>query len=331
MQASNRVIGSGRRRAGGAFARPPVVVLAGRGVLRAWAVLGLSFVLGIQAHPAAAQQDLSKVEIETRALGDGLAMLVGAGGNIAVCTGPDGALIVDDQFAPLTERIRRAVARLGPAPIRFVLNTHWHGDHTGGNENLGRAGALILAHDRVRARLSTPQLMFGGREVPPAPEPAWPVVTYDEGVTLHLNGHTIEVRHVPPAHTDGDSIVRFVEADVMHLGDTFFSGMYPFLDVSSGGSIDGMIAAVDAALALAGPRTRIVPGHGPLSRRADLAKTRAMLVDVRDRVRGLIEQGMDREAVVAAKPTRAHDAAFGVGVMPPDRFVGIVYDSLTAD
>ncbi|MBJ18653.1 MAG: MBL fold metallo-hydrolase [bacterium] len=284
----------------------------------------------VSAQAASAQQDLSKVEIETIELGSGLAMLRGVGGNIGVSVGPEGVFLIDDQFAPLTDKIRAAVSKLSSARIRFLLNTHWHGDHTGGNENLGRGGVLIMAHDRVRARLSTDQVMAAGsRKIPAAPPIAWPVLTFGDGITLHLNGHTIEVRHVGPAHTDGDSIVRFVEADVLHLGDTFFSGIYPFFDTSSGGHIDGMIAAADRGLALAGPGTRIIPGHGPLSTAEDLKKTREMLGSVSDRVRKMIGEGLDKEAVIAARPTREFDATFGGGFMTPDRFTGIVYDSLS--
>jgi glyoxylase-like metal-dependent hydrolase (beta-lactamase superfamily II) len=277
----------------------------------------------------AAQQDFSKVEIKTIDLGSGLAMLQGAGGNIGVSTGPDGVFLIDDQFAPLTEKIRAAIRELSKEPIRFVLNTHWHGDHTGGNENLGEAGVLILAHHRVRERLSTEQFQaIRNRTIPASPKVAWPVVTFEDGVTLHLNGQTIEVTHVDPAHTDGDSIVYFSEADLLHMGDIYFSGMYPFIDTSSGGRIDGMIAAADRALAIAGPKTRIIPGHGPLSNREDLSQTREMLISVRDRVRNFMNEGLDRDQVIARQPSKDFDGEYGGGFMKPDVFVGIVFDSL---
>jgi len=288
--------------------------------------------LGLQGLPSFAQQDFSKVEIETTRLGSGLAMLVGAGGNLGVSTGPDGVFLVDDQYAPMTEKIRAAVRKLSPEKIRFVLNTHWHGDHTGGNENLGRGGVLILAHHAVRTRMSSEQFMAAmGQPVPPSPKEALPVVTFEEGVTLHLNGQTIEAIHVAPAHTDGDSLVYFREADVLHMGDTFFAGMYPFFDGSSGGRIDGMVDAAARGLEIAGPKTRIIPGHGPLSSRAELEAMREMLIEVRDRVRLLIQQGMDRETAVATRPTRAFDEHYEGGFMTPDRFVGLVYDSLVAE
>ena len=277
----------------------------------------------------AAQQDFSKVEIKTIDLGSGLAMLQGAGGNIGVSTGPDGVFLIDDQYAPLTEKIRAAIRELSKEPIRFVLNTHWHGDHTGGNENLGKTGVLILAHHRVRERLSTEQFQaIRNRTIPASPKLAWPVVTFEEGVTLHLNGQTIEVTHVDPAHTDGDSIVYFREADLLHMGDTYFAGIYPFIDTSSGGRIDGMIAAAERGLAIAGPKTRIIPGHGPLSNREGLSETLEMLISVRDRVRNSMAEGLDRDQVIASQPSKDFDGQFGGGFMKPDAFVGIVFDSL---
>jgi cyclase len=294
------------------------------------ASVGLTTILFLtMPAPSAAQQDFSKVEIRAIDLGAGLAMLRGAGGNLAVSTGPDGVFLVDDQYAPLTGKIRAAIAALSGEPIRFVLNTHWHGDHTGGNENLGREGVLIMAHHQVRERLSTDQVQpLRGRTTRASKKPAWPIITFEDGVTVHLNGQTIEVTHVEPAHTDGDSIVYFREADVLHMGDAFFSGLYPFIDTASGGRIDGMIAAVDRGLAIGGRRTRIIPGHGPLARRADLIATRAMLLSIRGRVQNLIDEGLNRAQVVAKKPSKNYDAAYGGGFMKPDAFVGIVFDSL---
>jgi len=294
-------------------------------------VLVLAGILGA-AGVAEAQRDFSGVEIQTTSLGDGLAMLQGAGGNLGVSTGPDGVLLIDDQYAPMTDKIRAAIAELSNDPVRFVLNTHWHRDHTGGNENLGRGGAVILAHDDVRNRMNSDQY-FALRDIaiPASPRAALPIVTYSDGLTLHLNGQTIDVLHVDPAHTDGDSIVYFREADVLHLGDIFFAGRYPFIDLSSGGRVDGIIAAANRALEIAGPKTRIIPGHGPLSKTQDLAKYRDMIVTVRDRVRVLISEGKDLDSVVAAAPSADFDAEFGGGFIKSDIFVVTIFESLAAD
>jgi glyoxylase-like metal-dependent hydrolase (beta-lactamase superfamily II) len=281
------------------------------------------------AVPAAAQRDFSKVEVQVTRIADGVAMLTGAGGNLGVSYGEDGAFVIDDQYAPLTEKIRAAVATLTPRPIRFVVNTHWHGDHTGGNENLGQAGVVIVAHENVRRRMSAEQFLEAFNEkVPPAPPKALPIVTFTDAVTFHLNGEELHSFHVAPAHTDGDSIIHFRKADVIHTGDLFFNGMYPFIDVSTGGSLSGMIAAADRLLGLAGEKTRIIPGHGPLADRAALQAYRDMLAAVRDAVAPLVKKGLTLEQVVAAKPTQALDAKWGGGFMKPDTFAKIAYTSL---
>ena len=292
------------------------------------AILALALTL---AAPALAQQDYSKVEIRTESLAPGLAVLFGAGGNIGVLAGPDGAFIIDDQFAPLTPKIQAAVAKLTDKPIRFVVNTHWHGDHTGGNENLGAAGAVIVAHDNVRLRMSTEQFIGAmNQKVPASPAIALPVVTFADGVTFHLNGETVRMVHVAPAHTDGDSFVKFEKANVIHMGDTFFASGYPFVDLSSGGSVPGVIAAADKALAMGDATTRYIPGHGPMASRADLAAYRAMLVDIVGKVRAAVKAGKSLEAVKAMKPTAAYDAKWGTGFIKPEVFVATVYSSLTA-
>lgn len=279
---------------------------------------------------ARAQQDMSGVEVRTRHVAGAVHMLTGAGGNVAVVAGADGVFLVDDQFAPLTEKIRAAVARISPAPVRFVLNTHWHGDHTGGNENLGRAGALIVAHDNVRTRMSTDQFMSDlGETMRASPAGALPVVTFSDTVTFHLGGDEVRAFHVPPAHTDGDAIVHFRRADVVHMGDTYFNGAYPYVDLSSGGSVDGVVAVADRVLAMSGEGTRIIPGHGPLSGRAELRAYRDMVATVRDRVRALAREGKTLQQVLAAKPTAEFDAKWGGGFMKPDAFVRVVYGSVT--
>jgi glyoxylase-like metal-dependent hydrolase (beta-lactamase superfamily II) len=271
------------------------------------------------------------VEISTTVLGSGFFMLSGAGGNIGVSVGSDGVFLIDDQFAPLTPKIRSAVAALGEGSIRFVLNTHWHGDHTGGNENLGEAGALIVAHHKVRERMSTPQFMEAfQRRVPASPSAALPVVTFGEEIAFHLNGHTLDVVHVAGAHTDGDSIVHVPSANVLHMGDAYFNGFYPFFDLSTGGSVEGMIAAMKLGLGLSDPETRIIPGHGALSNRSELEASVQMLTTVRDRVANAIAAGQSLDEVVASRPTADLDAEWGDGFLKPDRFVTFVYQSLSA-
>lgn len=293
--------------------------------------LALAFACSLLAAPAAAQQqDFSQVEIKVERLAPGVAVLFGAGGNIGLSYGEDGNVIVDDQFAPLTDKIAAAIAGLDPDPdpVRFVINTHWHFDHTGGNENLGKRGAVILAHDNVRARMSTEQFIAAlNLKVPASPQGALPVVTFAEGVTLHLNGDTLHVVHVANAHTDGDSLVHWQKADVLHMGDTFFHGAsFPFIDLSSGGSIDGVIASAEKGLEIAGPGTRVIPGHGPVATRQDLVAYRNMLVDIRGKVAAAIAAGRTLDQIKASAPA----ARYGMpdGFIKPDQFVEFVYNSL---
>lgn len=289
------------------------------------------FLVLLLAEPVVARQDFSAVEIETVPVSDGVFMLVGAGGNVGLSVGEDGAFLVDDQYAPLTDQIRAAIAAQTDAPVRFVVNTHWHGDHTGGNEHMGEAGAIIVAHENVRERMSTEQFIEAfGETVAASPEAALPVVTFTDGVTFHWNGDEIRVFHVDSAHTDGDVVIHFIGANVIHAGDTYFNGAYPFIDVSSGGRLGGLIAAADRLLEIAGEQTRIIPGHGPLSGRAELAAYRDVLIAARERIGTMVADGMSRESVVAATPMSAYDATWGAGFMKPDVWVGIVYDALTA-
>jgi glyoxylase-like metal-dependent hydrolase (beta-lactamase superfamily II) len=288
-------------------------------------------VLGtLMALPLAAQPNPDEVEVRVEPVAPGVWVLFAAGGNVGVSAGDDGVVLVDDSYAPLTPKLLAALATVSPRPVRFVLNTHWHGDHTGGNEHLGEAGAVVVAHDNVRQRLSTDQFIAHfDMHVPASPPGALPVVTFAAGVTLHLNGDALEVEHLPAAHTDGDAVVRWRTADVIHAGDLYFNGIYPLVDLSSGGSVDGLVAGVERLLELAGEGTRIIPGHGPLAGREDLAGYLEMLRDVQARVAALVEAGRSREEALAAKPTAAWDEAWGGGFIGPDAFAGIVYDSLS--
>jgi cyclase len=290
----------------------------------------LFVVAGFPALAHAQPPGVETMPVVTEKIAEGLYMLKGPGGNIGVSVGEDAAFLVDDQYAPVTPKVKAAVAALTDKPVKFVLNTHWHGDHTGGNENLGAGGTLIVAHDNVRKRMSTEQFVaFFGEKVPPAPRGALPVVTFNDTVTFHLNGEEIHAFHVAPAHTDGDAVVHFRKANVLHTGDAFFNGMYPFIDIDSGGSVAGMIAAADTLLALVKGDVKIIPGHGPLASRADYEAFRDMLAAVRDAVAPMVTGGKTREQVVAAKPTAAFDAKWGGGFFKPDAFVGLVYADLS--
>ena len=282
--------------------------------------------LALAPLSTAAQQDFSQVEIRTEQVADGLYVLFGAGGNIGLSVGDDGAFLVDDQFAPLTEKILAAVAEVTDQPVRWVLNTHWHGDHTGGNENLGREGALIVAHENVYRRLNPAEFDdLVGRSQQVAPE-GLPVVTFNDRVSFHWNGEDIRVNHMPNAHTDGDALVFFSGADAVHMGDTFFNGRYPFIDVDSGGNVDGVIAIADYVLGHTTAESTIIPGHGEITGRSSLQAYRDMLATVRERVSGMIDDGMTEDEVVAAAPTSDLDATWGEN---PEGFVCGVYVSLT--
>ena len=292
-------------------------------------LLGLALAALAAGLPALAQDGFEEVVVEATPVRAGIHMLTGRGGNMAVLVGEDGAFLIDDQFAPLSAKILRTIGRLTDRPVRFVLNTHWHSDHTGGNEDLGKAGAVLVAHENVRRRLSTEQFMAAfGRKVPPSPPGALPQVTFADGVTFHWNGQTVRVTHVADAHTDGDAVITFAEANVIHTGDIFFNGSYPFIDGSAGGSFDGVLAAARGILARCDEETRLIPGHGPLAGKAELEAYVTMLEAVRERLLARIAAGETAEQVVAAKPTADLDPTWGGGFLAPDVWVRIVYDLL---
>lgn len=294
-------------------------------------VRALTLALLATASPALGQ-GMENVQIQTSDLGNGVYMLVGQGGNIGLSVGEDGVFVIDDQFAPLTEKILEAIAAVSDEPVRFVFNTHWHGDHTGGNENMGATGALIVAHQNVRERMSTEQVLERiGRPVsttPASPDGALPVVTFTEDVSFHINGDELHAFHVSNAHTDGDAIVHFVRANVVHMGDTFFRDRFPFIDTATGGSIDGIIAAAGTALAVMDARTQVIPGHGALSNREDLRAYRDALKTMRDAVAALMERGQSLDQIQAARPIRAQAAAWGQDEAAERGFVATIHHGL---
>ncbi len=272
--------------------------------------------------------DFSKVEIKTTKLADNFYTLEGQGGTIGVLAGPDGVFMVDSQFAPLSDKIAAAIKAISDRPIRFLVNTHVHGDHTGGDENFGKMGVTILARENLRMRLEHPNPGANGQPGVPMPPAGLPVITYDAPLTLRLNGEEIRLIPAPKAHTDGDTFVQFVNANVIMTGDFFRSIQFPNIDRASGGSLPGLIDALNAVIKAAGPATKIVPGHGPVVDRAAVTAHRDMVLAIRDKVAKLVKEGKTLEQVVAAKPTAAYDAKVQQPGVTADRFVGQLYAEL---
>jgi len=286
--------------------------------------------LFLVASSAGAQTDVDweAVEIRPVPIRGGLHMLMGRGGNLGLSVGEDGTFLVDDQYAPLTDKIITAIETITDDPVRFLVNTHLHGDHTGGNENFGKRGAIIVAHDNVRRRMSVEQFRSVIRtdSVPASPPGALPKITFSDEVTFYWNGDEINVFHVKNAHTDSDSIIHFRIADVFHMGDTFFNGRFPFIDFDLGGHVNGVIAAAEGVLARTTSDSKIIPGHGELATPDDLRAYRDMLVTVRDRVQTMVNDGESVDVVVAADPAGAYEADGWPG--NKERFVRAVYFSL---
>jgi glyoxylase-like metal-dependent hydrolase (beta-lactamase superfamily II) len=280
-------------------------------------------------NAAQAQQDFSQVKIVTTKISDSLYALDGQGGRMGVQVGPDGIFVVDTQFAPLSDRLVAAIRQISPAPIRFVVNTHVHGDHTGGNENFAKLGATILSRPLLRQRLANPAPPAAGGAPPAAaPAAALPRLTFDSRTTVYLNGEAIELIPLPGAHTDGDTAVRFPVADALMTGDVFRSVGYPNIDRANGGTLKGISDALDTLIQAAGPNTKVLPGHGDITNRAAIVAHRDMLVAVRDRVSKAIQAGQTQEQIVAAKPTAEFDQRTGNAAASADRFVGQLYAEL---
>ncbi|HLG95256.1 MAG TPA: MBL fold metallo-hydrolase [Bryobacteraceae bacterium] len=277
---------------------------------------------------AQGQPDFSKVQIKTTKIASNFYTLEGQGGTIGVLAGPDGVLMVDSQFAPLTEKIVAAVRQISDKPIRFLINTHVHGDHTGGNENLGKMGVTIFAREQLRDRLMHPAPAANGSVPPGAPPAALPLITYSGPVTFHMNGEEVRLIPIPRAHTDGDSLVRFVNADAIMSGDFYRSVQFPNIDRANGGSLNGMLDGLAYIIGQAGPNTKIIPGHGPIVDRNAVAAQRDMILAVRDRVAKLVDQGDSLEQVLAAKPAGDYDAKVQEPGTTRDRFLGQLYAEL---
>jgi len=269
-------------------------------------------------------QNFDTVQIKTHKMSETIYMLEGDGGNIGLLTGKDGTVMIDDQFAPLSEKIKTAIKQVTDAPVRFVINTHFHGDHVGGNENFGKDGAIIVAQSNSRLRMTKDEFDSTLKQTrKAAPYDALPKVTFGDSVTLHLDGETVQVTHVPHAHTDGDAIIYFKESNIIHAGDVFVRYGLPFIDQPHGGSIDGMIAGTDAILNLADDNTKIIPGHGDIAAKKDVADYKTMLVTIRSRIADAIKQGKSVDDVIAMDPTKEYKA--GVG---RSEFIVLVYESM---
>ncbi|MFH1079239.1 MAG: MBL fold metallo-hydrolase [Pseudomonadota bacterium] len=274
-------------------------------------------------------QDFSSVQVEAIKVSGNVYMLTGAGGNIGISAGKDGVFMIDASYAPLVEKIKAAIGTFSAKPIRFVVTTHWHQDHASGNENLAREGVIVVAHENVRKRLGSEQFVeFFNRKIPPMPESALPIITFSRDISFHLNEDDILIFHVVPSHTDGDAIVHFKRFGVIQTGDLYFNGLYPFIDLSAGGSVDGVITAIKQVIDLCDSNTKVIPGHGPLSDKAGLEAYLKMLVVIRNKIAGEIKAGKTLDDVIASKPTRDFDPIWGKGFLKPEQFVKIVYGSL---
>jgi glyoxylase-like metal-dependent hydrolase (beta-lactamase superfamily II) len=287
-------------------------------------LLPAAFALATAGAAAQGQPDFSKVEIKTTKVAGSFYTLEGQGGTIGALVGPDGVLLVDSQFAPLTDKIVAAVKQISDGRIRYLVNTHHHGDHTGGNENFAKLGVTLIARDELRARLAQPA---GGRGAPPPA--ALPLATYRGSLTFHMNGDVVDLIAVPIAHTDGDTMVRFRNADVLMTGDFFRSIQYPNIDRAGGGTLQGLIDALGKVVELAGPSTRIVPGHGPIVDETAVAAQRDMILVLRDRVAALVKQGRTEKDVIAANPAADYDAKVAQPGTTRDRFLGQLYAELS--
>ena len=295
----------------------------GRTVLVVFALLALATYSQAQGQP-----DFSKVEIKTTKLANNFYTLDGQGGTIGVLTGPDGIFMVDTQFAPLSGKISAAIKQISNQPIRFIVNTHVHPDHTGGNENFQKMGAVLISRNELRDRLEHPVPAANGTPGTPAPAAALPLITYEGQLTFHMDGEDVRLIPIPRAHTDGDTLVYFPKADVIMTGDFYRSIQYPNMDRANGGSLNGLLDGLGRLIGLAGPNTKIVPGHGPVVSRADVIAHRDMVLAIRDKVSQLVSQGKTQDEVLAAHPTADYDAKVPNSKETTERFVTQLYAEL---
>ena len=276
---------------------------------------------------ALTMQDFDAVEIKTTKLSDSIYMLEGNGGNIGLCVGNDGAFIIDDQFAPLTKKITKSISKITSKPVQFVVNTHWHFDHTDGNENFGKAGAIIVSHENSRKRLESEQFIeLVGRRTEAYSKDGLPKITFKNSMSFHYNEEIINIFHVDRAHTDGDAIIHFSKSNILHMVDVFVRYVFPFIDEPNGVNINGMIRTLDKAADLADGETKIIPGHGPISTKQDLLDYRNMLTTIRDRVKVQVKAGKTLNDIIASNPTRGYE---GSEFVSKDDFTKIVYDNIT--
>jgi len=292
-------------------------------ILRLLSIL-LVLVAGLAPHAVAGHHE--DVKITANQVAPGVYMVTGKGGNIGLFIGEDGTFLIDDQFAPLTEKILATIKSVGGEHPRFLINTHYHGDHTGGNEKLGKKGTLIFSHHNVRERLEEGSYIAAFKMKRPAvSKDGLPVVTFSKKVKFHLNGDTVHVKHVPHAHTDGDSFIFFEKANVIHAGDFVFNGIYPFIDVHHGGSLKGMIRAVDKIMRMSDDQTKIIPGHGPLADKKQLSEYRDMLATAYERLRKLKAEGKNAQEAAATGPLDDLEATWGDGMFNGARWIEIIW------
>lgn len=300
-----------------------------KAIIKAWA---LALALVVWVSTAAAQQDFSSIEFKQVPVAEGLLMLQGAGGNIGALAGEDGLLIIDDDYTEMEDKLMATLNAIDTKAPRFVLNTHWHFDHAGGNQKVGRSGATIVAHENVRARLRA-----GGKveafnlDVAPADRSALPAITYADAMTMHWNDYTLKLNYAEPAHTDGDTVVYLYRGETLvavHLGDLYFNGFYPFIDVSSGGSAQGVVAGVESVLAQIDDNTVVIPGHGPLASKADLQSYYNFLKSAVSRIAALKLSGKSVEQIVASKPLKDFEAEWGDGFLKTDTWISIVFSAI---